>query len=119
VVRLNGGGLRVDGRSSGYALTDDDLLDWVFRLREGRALPSFIDSRLRHGARLLSLGHSADDAYQRALLRVLTEKQIRGTSGWALALRPAALSTMTWQRYRMTVHVSDLNEWAARMRSTE
>ena len=66
---------------------------------------------------LLSLGHSARDWTQRALLRTLyNQRSERSGGSWAVALNPAPLSVMTWQRYGVEVYNLDLNEWAAGMR---
>jgi hypothetical protein len=65
---------------------------------------------------LLSLGHSARDWSQRALLRTLYERNSERLTSWSVALNPAPLSVVTWQRYGVEAYNVELGEWAARMR---
>jgi hypothetical protein len=70
---------------------------------------------------LLSLGHSGRDWTQRALLHALdSSRLLRGKyPAWAVALRPALLSIVTWQRYGVQPYDAELSEWAARMREAD
>ena len=117
VVRLHGPALTQQGRIGSYVLTEEDQIDWLLAADTSdlgrRAIPSFVQAKLAK-SRLLSLGHSARDWTQRALLRILVKEPAKGRS-WAVALNPAPMSIMTWQRYNVEVFNADLNEWAARM----
>jgi len=93
-----------------YALTEEDQIEMVLGLRT--TFPPFIERVLQDNI-LLSLGHSASDWSQRALLRILRTGKRKSL---AVALNPTPLSLMTWQRYGVEVYNVDLNEWAMRMR---
>lgn len=116
LVRLHGPAIVKGNTTGSYVLTEQDQIDWLLRLyTNDAALPPFFEYRLRE-RHLLSLGHSARDWSQRALLHSLFEKHTRYLKGWSVALNPAPLSIMTWQRYGVDVYSVELNEWARRMR---
>jgi hypothetical protein len=116
VVRLHGPAVDDGQKFGSYVLTEEDQIEWLLALRTDRsALPPPVLERVFR-SHLLSLGHSARDWSQRALLRTLYEGKKRdGRSSWAVALNPAPLSVMTWQRYGVDVYSLELNEWTARM----
>jgi hypothetical protein len=118
VVRLNGP--RIEGKrvTGSYVVTEEDQIDWIAWLNGPEALPNWVEYTLRR-AHLLSLGHSARDWTQRALLRYLRDERRTGRGASAVALNPAPLSVMTWQRYEVDVYNMDLNDWAVRMREAE
>lgn len=113
VFRLNGPAVAQGKPAGSYSVTEEDQIDWILRLRS--TLPPFAVRDLNRWP-LLSLGHSARDWSQRALLRTLYDKRQKRGSSWAVALNPAPLSVMTWQRYGVEVYNVDLNEWSKRMR---
>jgi hypothetical protein len=115
VCRLNGTAVMNGKRIGSYVVTEEEQIDWIMELRAGSWLPVFADRYLAR-SHLLSLGHSASDWSQRALLRLLSERW-PDRRGWAVALRPSPLSVMTWQRYDLSSFNEDLNVWAARMRA--
>lgn len=115
IFRLHGPAIKEGLRTGSYVLTEEDQIDWLLRLRtHNTALPAFVAATLQR-SHLLSLGHSARDWSQRALLRTLFENTRRRRTAWAVALNPALLSVMTWQRYGVEIFNVELNEWAARM----
>jgi len=120
VYRLNGPLILRGQRVGSYAITEEDQIDWLMGIESKRsALPPFVLSKL-HRTHLLSLGHSARDWSQRALLRTLVDRKLSGKfMSWAVALNPAPLSVMTWQRYKVEVFNLHLNEWAARMHEAD
>lgn len=122
VVRLHGPLLGPDGITGSYVITEEDQIQWLSRMNaeSPSVIPSFIMGMLR-GSTLLSLGHSGRDWSQRALLHSLVgSKRFRGqNAAWAVALRPALLSIVTWQRYGVKAYDAELNEWAARMREAD
>lgn len=114
VYRLNGPAFE-HGRPRGiYAITEEDQIDWILSLQT--TLPAFVEMELAEKP-LLSLGHSARDWSQRALLRMLRGQTRSKQIAWAVALNPAPLSVMVWQRYAVEVFNLDLNEFAGRMRA--
>ncbi len=118
IFRLHGGPIKNGQKiGSSYVLTEEDQIDWLLNLHNpGRGLPVFVRYELSR-SNLLSLGHSARDWSQRALLRTLSGDRARRThSSWAVALRPSPLSILTWQRYEVEVYNADLNDWATEMR---
>lgn len=123
VVRLHGPLISPGGKTTGsYVITEEDQIDWLFRMGSPRSsfIPVFVLYRLSLSA-LLSLGHSARDWSQRAMLHSLvhtTPSQYRSIA-WAVSLRPALLSVVTWQRYRMQAFDVELNEWTRRMREAD
>jgi len=114
VVRLHGPAKKYG--QTGYVLTEEDQIDWL--LNSHNLLPPLL-MRSRRASCLLSLGHSARDWSQRALLRMLYDSKYspkgERESSWAVALNPAPLSIMTWQRYGVAVYNIELNEWVGRM----
>lgn len=118
LLRLHGPLILRDGQPIGsYVLSEEDQIDWVVALLSGgSALPPSIRAELQR-SHLLSLGHSARDWTQRALLRSVYRDDRRRTRAWAVSLNPAQLSVMTWQRYGVEVFGLDLNDWAAQMRA--
>jgi hypothetical protein len=115
VFRLHGAAAVGGKRIGPYVITEEDQIDWILRLRGRESwLPPFVSAALAKG-HLLSLGHSARDWSQRALLRTLSD-QNRQRAAWAVALRPSSLSIMTWQRYDVDVFNEDLNHWASRLK---
>lgn len=119
IVRLHGPATGKDYRTGSYVLTEEDQIDWLVGLRtHGTALPPPIAERLQAG-HLLSLGHSARDWSQRALLHTLHGHGRRTKAAWSVALNPAPMSIMTWQRYGVDVFGIELNEWALRMRDAD
>ncbi len=113
VFRLSG---TADGSSNSYAITEEDHLDWIMSLRSRESwLPDQIATLLsrRH---LLSLGHGARDWSQRALWHTLASRRGGRRTSWAVALHPAPMSVMTWQRYGVQIYNEDLNHWTERMR---
>jgi hypothetical protein len=116
VCRLHGSAVVNSQRVGSYVLTEEDQIDWILRLRARDSwLPPLLMDRI-YNSHLLSLGHSASDWSQRALLHTLAYRAA-GRRRWAVSLRPSPLSVMTWQRYDMEVFNEDLNVWAARMRA--
>ena len=113
LYRLNGPAIVRGERTGSYAITEEDNIDWIVNF--DATLPAYVRIALSESP-LLSLGHSARDWTQRALLRTLhgmrTGKEM---PSWAVALHPATLSVMTWLRYGVDVYNIDLNEWSARM----
>ena len=121
VIRLHGPSTNYgtkDVRQTGYVLTEEDQIDWLFHWPKW--LPPTLMSGVGTGS-LLSLGHSARDWSQRALLRSLYSNRSKYSykgdheSSWAVAMNPAPLSVMTWQRYGVEVYNIELNEWASSM----
>jgi hypothetical protein len=116
VFRLHGPALPGKDRLGSYVLTEEDQIEWLMRRGPSDSIPVYAAYMLRKYP-LLSLGHSAGDWTQRALLWQLTRSgDSRGRPSWAVALNPAPLRIMTWQRYDVMVFNLDLNEWTARMR---
>jgi SIR2-like protein len=110
------GRLSKHGHSFGsYVLTEEDQIDWLLNFGRslGNAIPMSIAVSLAR-CHVLSLGHSARDWSQRALLRIISERD--RPQSWAVALRPSQLSIMTWQRYKIKYFSVDLNDWVSRMR---
>jgi hypothetical protein len=114
IVRLHGPAHEAGEIAGSYVITEEDQIDWLMQLNQGRGLPRFLREALDRGY-LLLLGQSARDWTQRALLRIV-EPQFRRSTGWAVALDPAPFTVMAWQRYHVEVHNFDLNDWVARMR---
>jgi hypothetical protein len=114
IFRLNGPVFEEGQATGAYVITEEDQIDWIIRLQT--TLGPFLQGEIR-GRSLLSLGHSARDWSQRALLRTLYGRRSgESRTSWAVALDPAPLSVMAWQRYGVEVYSVELNEWAARMR---
>lgn len=114
VIRLHGPArdYGTKGGKRGYVLTEEDQIDWL--LHWPKWLPPTLMSGVTTSS-LLSLGHSARDWSQRALLRTLYSSRWERVRSWAVAMNPAPLSVMTWQRYGVDVYNIELNEWADRM----
>jgi hypothetical protein len=118
VVRLHGPLILPQRTIGSYVVTEEDQIEWVSRASSFSTIPAGVQQALTNSI-LLSLGHSARDWSQRALLNALTQKRkpyAFATEAWAVALRPARLSVITWQRYDVTPFDLDLNEWATSMR---
>jgi hypothetical protein len=114
LYRLNGPAIVQGIRTGSYAITEEDNIDWIVNFEA--TLPMFVRLALLESP-LLSLGHSARDWTQRALLRTLYGlRTSRVMPSWAVAQHPAPLSVMTWQRYGVEVYNLDLNDWSTRMR---
>lgn len=112
VFRLNGPVI-VGGRpTTPYSITEEDNIDWIVNFE--RLLPPFIAGIFRKTP-LLSLGHSARDWTQRAMLRSLNERRDHRRTSIAISLNPSPQTVMTWQRYEVDFYNLDLDEWAARM----
>lgn len=116
VVRLHGPAMK-SGHRTGYVLTEEDQIDWLLNSRN---LLPYVPMHSVTASNLLSLGHSARDWSQRALLRSLNDQRGKYSykereSSWAVALNPAPLSIITWQRYGVEVYNIELNAWAGRM----
>jgi hypothetical protein len=113
VFRLNGPVL-VSGRpTTSYSITEEDNIDWIVNFE--RLLPPFIAAIFRKTP-LLSLGHSARDWSQRAMLRTMNQhRDHRRSASIAVSLNPSPQTVMTWQRYEVDFYNLDLDEWAARM----
>jgi hypothetical protein len=116
VFRVHGPLVQGEEVKGSYVLTEEDYIDWL-----NADVPRFSLGTARlgllQGAFLLSLGQSARDWSQRALLRRFCEQSFwKARRSWAIALNPSQLSVVTWQRYDLEVHNLDLNEWAAGMR---
>lgn len=116
LVRLHGPSSHKDGTpSSSYLVTEEDQIEWLMHSQRSR----FRLVRAKAQSRsLLSLGHSARDWSQRAMLREFDQFNLH-REGWAIALNPDPLSIMTWQRYGLEILNTDLNTWAARMREDD
>jgi len=112
VCRLNGPAFQGEERISSYAVTEEDNIDWIGNFE--RMLGTFLGAELRQSP-LLSLGHSARDWSQRALLRSLHELHREGPPNLAIALNPSPLSVITWQRYGVDFYNLDLDDWSTRM----
>jgi SIR2-like domain len=112
LIRLHGGALVGGEPQDSYVLTEEDHIDWILWI-QSRVPPPIL--RQLANSHLLSLGHSARDWSQRALLRLLLTGE--RLTRWAVALRPSPLSIMTWQRYEVQVFNQDLNDWTASMRA--
>ena len=109
VYRLNGPVIVRGTPTTSYSITEEDNIDWIVNFR--RLLASSISV-----TPLLSLGHSARDWSQRAMLRNINER--RGGRSIAVSLNPSPQTVMTWQRYEVDFYNLDLDEWAARMSET-
>jgi hypothetical protein len=121
LVRLHGPVMGPQGTVGSYVITEEDQIRWLARMNTASpsVIPRFITANLR-GSSLLSLGHSGRDWSQRALFHSLVDaKLLFRHHAWAVALRPALLSIMTWQRYYVKTYDVELNEWAARMRESD
>ncbi|HTS65450.1 MAG TPA: SIR2 family protein [Candidatus Acidoferrales bacterium] len=116
VFRVHGPLFEGEDITGSYVITEEDYIDWLNSSVARSPAAVWVLSR----AGLLSLGQSARDWSQRAILRQfcrLYEKESgKIPRSWAVALNPSPSSVRTWQRYRMEVHSIDLDEWAARMR---
>ena len=112
VCRLNGPAFQGEERISSYAVTEEDNIDWIGNFE--RMLGTFLGAELRQSP-LLSLGHSARDWSQRALLRSLHELHREGPPNLAIALNPSPLSVITWQRYGVDFYNLDLDDWSTQM----
>jgi len=117
LYRLNGPAIVRGERTGSYAITEEDNIDWIVNF--DATLPAFVRMALSESP-LLSLGHSARDWTQRALLRTLHGMRTnKDMPSWAVALHPAPLSVMTWQRYGVEVYNLDLNAWSARLQGSD
>ena len=112
VCRLNGPVLDDYLLLPSYSITEEDNIDWIGSFE--RTLPKRLDLAIR-SKRLLSLGHSAGDWSQRAMLRPLNKRSRLVKGAMAISLNPSPKTVMTWQRYEVDFYNLDLNEWAARM----
>jgi hypothetical protein len=120
LFRMHGPSMTNGRRTGSYVLTEEDQIEWLLRMGSGSGFPDYVGFELVEN-HLLSLGHSARDWSQRALHRNLNrasqKKREDVARSWAVALNPAPLSVITWQRYGVDVYNVELNEWAARMRA--
>lgn len=120
VMRLHGPLPGRDGVVGSYVITEEDHIQWLSRMITETVIPPYVMGAVT-GAGLLSLGHSGRDWSQRALLYSLSRSRLiapRNTA-WAVALQPALLSIVTWQRYGVQAYDAELGEWAARMRKAD
>lgn len=121
-MRLHGPAFPLGDRLGSYVVTEEDQIDWLMTANHAsemsrRAIPPFVREKLLN-SHLLSLGHSARDWTQRAMLRTLMERPSLTPRSMAVALNPSPMSITTWQRYGVDLFNLDLKEWAARMRET-
>ena len=122
VVRLHGPAFpQGQKRLGSYVITEEDQMDWLTRIdaynANQSAIPFFVLHKLVT-CHLLSLGHSARDWTQRAMLRRLMERPGSHPRSMAVALNPSPMSITTWQRYGVDLYNLDLTEWAARIGDT-
>ena len=115
VYRLNGPVIVGGTPSTSYSITEEDNIDWIVNFE--RLLPPYIAGTFRRTP-LLSLGHSARDWSQRAMLRTINERRDHRRPSLAVSLNPSPQTVMTWQRYQVDFYNLDLDEWAARMSET-
>lgn len=121
VVRLHGPAFPLGKRLGSYVVTEEDQIDWLTMVyapeTSRRSIPPFVLEMLAT-SHLLSLGHSARDWTQRAMLRTLMDRPGSHPRSMAVALNPSHMSITTWQRYDVDLYNLDLKEWAARMRES-
>lgn len=117
VFRIHGPLIQGEKVEGSYVLAEEDYIDWLIA-DVAKAFLGPAGSGFLRGAIMLSLGQSARDWSQRALLRQFCDQPFwKFRRSLAVALNPSALSVMTWQRYGIEVHNLELNDWVGRMRN--
>jgi hypothetical protein len=116
LFKIHGAVDRGDFEGDSYVITEDHYIDFLARESVARLIPTYLMARMRT-SHFLFLGYGMRDWNLRVILRSIWAEQSRHFASWAIQRDADEIDRMFWERHRVEIIDSRLEDWVEAMRA--
>jgi hypothetical protein len=118
ILKIHGAVDRGDEAADSYVITEDHYIDYLAHANVSKLIPAFLMARMRT-SHFLFLGYGMRDWNLRVVLHNVWSQQVRRFGSWAIQDRVDEIEERFWQRHRVEIVRTRLEQWVDAMRAAD